>query len=148
MLEMATKLGSYAHLIWSTDTANPQYGALLQRLTEWGAQLEQKLVFFDLEWTNAPDDFAQKMMTHPVVRHYQHWLETTRRYQPHRLSEPEEKILSEKSVTGREAWARFFSEVMGSTRYPVGRRRTDAGGRFVEAVRAGSRPAPARRRNR
>ena len=33
------------------------------------------------------------------------------------LSEPEEKILAEKSVTGREAWVRFFTELMGSARY-------------------------------
>jgi len=44
------------------------------------------------------------MIAHPVLDHYRHWLETTRRYQPHRLSEPEEKILAEKAVTGREAW--------------------------------------------
>jgi oligoendopeptidase F len=117
--EIAYKLGSFAHLIWSTDTANPQYGALLQRIAEWSSQLQQKLIFFELEWTNAPDEFAQTMMAHPVLEHYRHWSETTRRYQPHRLSEPEEKILAEKSVTGREAWARFFSELMGSTRYPL-----------------------------
>jgi oligoendopeptidase F len=115
--EIAYKLSAFAHLIWSTDTANPQYGALLQRITEWSSQLQQKLIFFELEWTNAPDEFAQTMMAHPALENYRHWLETTRRYQPHRLSEPEEKILAEKSVTGREAWARFFSELMGSTRY-------------------------------
>ncbi len=119
ILERAYKIGAFARLIWTTDTADARYGALLQRVTEWGAQFQQKLVFFDLEWTNAPDDFAQKMMTHPVLAPYQHWLETTRRYQPHRLSEPEEKILAEKSVTGREAWERLFSEIMGSTRYPL-----------------------------
>ena len=119
ILEAASKIGAFAFLIWTTDTANPRYGALLQRVTEWGSQVQQKLVFFDLEWTNAPDDFAQQMMAHPVLAPYQHWLETTRRYQPHRLSEPEEKILAEKAVTGREAWERLFSEIMGSSRYPL-----------------------------
>ena len=33
-----------------------------------------------------------------------------RRYRPHLLSEPEEKLLTEKSVTGRSAWGRLFSE--------------------------------------
>ena len=117
MVETVQKLGSFAHLIWSTDTGNPKYGALLQRLTEWESQVQQKLVFFDLEWINAPDEFAQNMIAHPVLGHYRHWLETTRRYQPHRLSEPEEKILAEKAVTGREAWGRFFSELMGNARY-------------------------------
>ena len=118
IVEAANKLGAFAYLTWTTDAANARYGALLQRLTEWEAQLQQKLVFFELEWVNAPDEFAQTMLAHPVLAHYQHWLETTRRYQPHRLSEPEEKILAEKSVTGRSAWGRFFSELMGNTRYP------------------------------
>ena len=118
IIEAANKLGVFAYLIWTTDAANARYGALLQRLTEWEAELQQKLVFFELEWVNAPDEFAQAMLVHPALAHYQHWLETTRRYQPHRLSEPEEKILAEKSVTGRSAWSRFFSELMGNTRYP------------------------------
>ncbi|MCZ7539622.1 MAG: M3 family oligoendopeptidase [Anaerolineae bacterium] len=118
IVEAANKLGAFAYLIWTTDAANARYGALLQRLTEWEAQLQQKLVFFELEWVNAPDEFAQTMLDDAALAHYRHWLETTRRYQPHRLSEPEEKILAEKSVTGRSAWARFFSELMGNTRYP------------------------------
>jgi oligoendopeptidase F len=116
--EMAYKILSFSNLVWTTDTANPKYGALFQRANEWASQLEQTLVFFELEWINAPDEFAGKMMAHPTLAHYQHWLETTRRYQPHRLSEPEEKILAEKAVTGRDAWRRFFGELMGSIRYP------------------------------
>ncbi len=117
IVEMAHKLGSYVQLLWSTDTANPRYGALLQKVNEWSSRLEQKLVFFELEWTNAPADAAELLMNHPVLAHYRHWLETVRRYRPHRLSEPEEKILSEKAVTGRDAWARFFSEVTSSMRF-------------------------------
>lgn len=117
IIELATKVGSFAHLIWSTDTANPQYGALLQKATEWSAQLEQKLVFFTLEWVNTPDDVAQRLIESPETARYRHWLEVARLYQPHMLSEPEEKILAEKSVTGREAWVRFFTELMGSARY-------------------------------
>lgn len=128
LVEAANRLGVFAHLIWTTDAANPRYGALLQRLTEWEAQLQQTLVFFELEWTNAPDDFARAMLAHPALAHYRHWLEVTRRYQPHRLTEPEEKILAEKSVTGRSAWTRFFSELMGNTRYPFdGEELTQAG---------------------
>ena len=118
IVEIAHKIGSFAHLIWSTDTGDARYGALLQKATEWGSRLEQKLVFFELEWINAPDEYAQAMIAHPTLAHYRHWLEVKRLYQPHKLTEPEEKILSEKAVTGREAWVRFFTEVMGAARYP------------------------------
>ncbi len=118
IIETVNKIGSFAHLTWSTDTGNPQYGALLQKFTEYEARLQQKLVFFNLEWVNAPEQYAQKMINNPTLAHYQHWLEATRRYQPHMLSEAEEKILAEKSVTGRDAWVRFFTELTGNLRYP------------------------------
>ena len=133
--EIAYRVGSFAHLLWSTDTGNAQYGALVQKATEWSAQLEQKLVFFELEWVNAPDEFAEGMIHHPTLAHYKHWLETTRRYQPHRLSEPEEKILAEKSVTGRNAWTRFFSQLMGSLRYPFDGEESDILAKLYEADR-------------
>ncbi len=118
LVESAHKLASFAHLLWSTNTGNPQYGALLQRITEWSARLEQQVLFFELEWINAPSDFAEAMLAHPTLARYRHWLEVKRRYKPHRLSEAEEKILAEKAVTGRDAWVRFFTELMSTTRYP------------------------------
>jgi len=119
IVETATKVESFAHLIWSTDTANPRYGGLLQKATEWSSQLQQKLVFFTLEWVNAPDHVAHRLIEAPELAHYRHWLEVARLYQPHMLSEAEEKILAEKSVTGREAWVRFFTELRGSARYTL-----------------------------
>lgn len=118
IVEQSSKIGAFAHLQWSTDTGNPRYGALLQRVTEWSAQLQQRLVFFELEWVNAPEAYASAMLADPLLAHYRHWLENARRFQPHWLTEAEEKILAEKEVTGRSAWTRFFSELMGNIRYP------------------------------
>src|SRR5436853_611826 len=39
-----------------------------------------------------------------------HHLRSARRYRPHLLSEPEEVVLTEKSVTGTTAWQRLFDE--------------------------------------
>jgi len=50
-LEQIGKISTFAHLSWSTDTGNPQRGALLQKLTERSARLHQTLLFFELEWT-------------------------------------------------------------------------------------------------
>ena len=40
-----------------------------------------------------------------------HYLESARRYRPHLLSEPEERILSDKALTANSAWVRLFSEL-------------------------------------
>ena len=53
-----------------------------------------------------------------------HHLRTARRYRPHLLTEPEEKILAEKAVTGRSAWARLFGELTSAI--TVAARRTSA----------------------
>jgi oligoendopeptidase F len=45
-----------------------------------------------------------------------HHLRTLRRYRPHLLSEPEEKLLTEKALTGRDAWTRLFSELTSAIR--------------------------------
>src|SRR6185503_69901 len=43
-----------------------------------------------------------------------HHLQTARRYRPHLLTEPEEKILTEKALSGRSAWVRLFEEQTAS----------------------------------
>jgi oligoendopeptidase F len=117
--EISGRAGSYAFLSWSTDTADPARGALLQRITERTSQLSQKLVFFELEWANAPDSAAAALLADPALTRFRHFLELARRYRPHLLSEPEEKILSEKDVTGRAAWSRFFDEVQSAARFEI-----------------------------
>lgn len=117
--ELAVKLGSFAQLQWTTNTNEPKYGALLQKLTERGAKIEQKLLFFILEWIEVPDERAAQLIGDPALAHYRHFFEAERRYRPHVLSEAEEKILSEKEVTGRAAWNRFFDETLGASRYDL-----------------------------
>ncbi len=110
------RIGSYASLLYATDSNNPQFGALVQKITEFGSQLDQKMVFFDLEWNNTDDAVAQKLMDDPTLAKYRHMLEAERRYKPYQLSEVEEQLLTEKAVTGRNAWTRFFTQLMGAIR--------------------------------
>ena len=117
LMETAHKVGSFASLNWTQDTQDPTRGALLQRVTERGSRLEQKLVFLELELATIPDGTVVVWLADPAVAHWKHWLDTVRIYHPYLLSESEEKILSEKAVTGRNAWDRFFDEVHGAARY-------------------------------
>jgi oligoendopeptidase F len=117
--ELAAKVGSYAYLFWSANTTDPARGALIQRATERESRLSQELVFVELEWANAPDDVAQKLIESPELARYRHYLEKARLYRPHVLSEPEEKVLAEKSVTGRSAWERFFNETHSAATFEL-----------------------------
>jgi oligoendopeptidase F len=110
------RITSFAGLLYSTDTTNPQYGALQQKVTEYSAQIGQKLVFYELEWNQADDDTARKLIEDPTLAYYRHFLEAERRYKPYQLSEIEEQLLLEKSVTGRSAWVRFFTQLTSAMR--------------------------------
>ncbi|UGS38424.1 M3 family oligoendopeptidase [Capillimicrobium parvum] len=108
--ELVGKAGSYASLRFSTDTADPARGALLQKVQERGTAIETKLLFFGLEWAALDDAKAEELLAADGLDFARHNLRMERRYRPHLLSEPEEKLVSEKAVTGRSAWSRLFSE--------------------------------------
>jgi oligoendopeptidase F len=111
LADLVGRAGSYASLRFSVDTADPANGALLQLVQERGTAIETKLLFFDLEWAAVDDARADELLRADGLDQARHHLRTIRRYRPHLLTEPEEKLLAEKSVTGREAWSRLFSEV-------------------------------------
>lgn len=119
LIETVGKIGSYAHLIWSTNTNDPKYGKLMQEANELSSEIHQMLVFFDVEWLDMDDEKAQRLIDSDTLAHYQHYLETSRRYKEHVLSEKEEQVLSAKKVTGRSAWNRYFDETMGAARFEL-----------------------------
>ncbi len=117
ILDLSGKVGTYAYLAWSTNSEDSARGALLQKATERASRLNQKLIFLELEIAKIPDDRAKELINNARLEKYHHWLTVTRVYRPYLLSEPEEKILSEKSISGRDAWVRYFGEVHGASRY-------------------------------
>jgi oligoendopeptidase F len=106
----------YAHLWYSTDMADSPRGALLARLTEKGASLDTQLLFFGLEIAALEDEYADALLADPALEPWKHWLLTVRRFRPYILSEPEEKIMTEKAVSGSSAWDRLFDELTGAFR--------------------------------
>jgi oligoendopeptidase F len=109
--ELVGLAGSYASLQFSVDTADPVIGALMQRVQELGTAVETKLQFFELEWVALDDALADQLLETEGLERSRHHLRNARRYRPHVLTEPEERILTEKSVTGAGAWTRLFSEL-------------------------------------
>lgn len=105
------RAGSYASLRYSVDVNDPANGALVAKVQELGTAISTKLLFFDLEWAALEDDQVAELLGGNDMDRFRHHLLSERRYRDHLLTEPEEKILAEKSQTGRSAWARLFSEL-------------------------------------
>src|SRR5690606_19712150 len=106
----AYKANGYAYLSWAVTRADPARGRLPH-------SAEQQTVFVQLEWANVPNEKAKSLLESPEVASYRHWLEVARLRKPYLLTEPEERILAEKEVTGRSAWTRYFNEVLGAARF-------------------------------
>jgi oligoendopeptidase F len=117
--ELVGKAGTYAMLRFATNTAEPRNGALLQRVQEQATVVETRLLFFELEWAELDDARVEELLQADGLDTARHHLRTIRRYRPHLLSEPEEKVMSEKSVTGRDAWTRLFSELTSAVEVDV-----------------------------
>src|SRR3954470_10329698 len=116
LTELAGRAAMYAHLSFSVDTADPATGALLQRVQEKGTAIETALLFFELEWAALDDEAAERLLATEGLDFARHHLATARRYRPHLLSEPEERMLTEKALSGRAAWVRLFEEQTAAVR--------------------------------
>ncbi len=105
------KAQSFAALQFSTDSSDPEKGALMQLVQERSAALSTKLLFFELEWAKLEDGRVDELLAQPGLEQSGHYLRSIRRYKDYLLTEPEERILTEKSVTGSSAWNRLFEEL-------------------------------------
>ncbi|HTW13427.1 MAG TPA: M3 family oligoendopeptidase [Solirubrobacteraceae bacterium] len=112
--ELAGKAGNYASLQFSTDTADPVRGAQLQKMQERVTAMETQLLFFELEWAALEDDEAEQLLSGDGLEFCAHHLRSARRYRPHLLTEPEEKVMAEKSLAAEGAWARLFGELVSA----------------------------------
>src|SRR3954468_7976032 len=109
--ELAGRAGSYAGLRFAVDTADPATGALMARTEERGTAINNEILFVELEWAAVPDDRADALLADDRLAFCRHYLAAARRYRPHLLSEPEERVLADKSLTANSAWVRLFSEL-------------------------------------
>jgi oligoendopeptidase F len=110
LLTAQYKPGSFAHLLFSTETTDAQRGALLQRTQEIGSAASTHLIFFDLEIGQMPAEAFDRIIDDPQLATYRHYLEHQRALAAHHLTEAEEKILEETANTRGRAFVRLFTE--------------------------------------
>lgn len=111
------RASSYSGLKFAADTSAPAHGALLQHVQELGTAIRNALVFFELEWVGVDDDHCRALLADPALAKRVHLLDSMRRYRPHVLTEPEERLLEETANTGERAWGRLFDEILGAARF-------------------------------
>ena len=101
IIRTINRLGAYAYLWFSENTKDQSARAFKAKVEELQAAFANRMLFFDLWWQQLDDATAGRLMA--ISGDYAYHLESLRRFKAHTLSEPEEKILNVKSVTGRQA---------------------------------------------
>ncbi|MBI3039250.1 M3 family oligoendopeptidase [bacterium] len=107
----------YSHLLFAEDTQNAEFGKLLQKMQMRATEIQTHMLFWELDWCQISDEVAKKLIEDPACLDYKHFLSASRRYRPHLLSEPEEKIVAEMKNTGVHAFSRYFDEMLGRMKF-------------------------------
>jgi oligoendopeptidase F len=121
----SSKISAYAYLWFSENTKHLSARSFKTKVEERLTTFQNRLVFFDLWWQGVDEENARRLMAGTGTLRYH--LETVRRFQPHTLSEPEEKIINIKNVTGRSAVHSLYDVVTNSFTFTLtvkGKRKT------------------------
>jgi oligoendopeptidase F len=126
--EQLGRLASYAQLLHAARTDDPEIGRFFQTVQERVNEAATSLLFVTLELNKIEDEALATMIEQsPKLAHYRPWLRDVRSFRPHQLDDEIERVLHEKSITGRSAWVRLFDETMAGLRFPFdGRELTSA----------------------
>ena len=107
----------YASLLFAADTQDDAAKRLADQTREAWVEVVNALTFFELELKDLPDERYAALVASQVLADCRHWIDGLRKLRPHTLSEPEERVINQKNLTGRDALARLFDELSASLRF-------------------------------
>ncbi len=115
--ELGGRLYAFAGLSFSADTQDQSAQTLVARVDQFLANLQNRVLFFSLWWKELDDENAARLMA--ASGDYRYWLEEMRHFKPHTLSEPEEKIINIKNVTGANALGNLYDSITNRYTFKV-----------------------------
>jgi oligoendopeptidase F len=104
---LAHRIGSFASLRFSANTQDQSILAFQSDVESRMALISNRTLFFSLWWKELDDSAAERLMA--GSGDYRYWLEEMRHFKPHTLTEPEEKIINIKDVTGASAIGNLYT---------------------------------------
>ncbi len=105
------RLHSYTSLRESVDVTDPENQDLDALMDRSMVEAANALRFFELEWLELGDALAERLANAPEVAADRHHLLSERRFRTHMLSEPEERMLGERSPAAASAWQTLFGRI-------------------------------------
>jgi oligoendopeptidase F len=107
LITNVAKIGYYANLLFSSDTSNSDSRSLLAQITQFLAQVSNRILFFELWWQKGLDESnAQRLLQYRSDLQY--YLQRLRELACYSLTEAEEKIINIKDTTGISFLRKFY----------------------------------------
>jgi oligoendopeptidase F len=95
---ISMRLRGYAYLWYSEDTQDEKALAFRGRIDQLLTEIQNRTLFFSLWWKGLEDEAVERLLSASGDNAY--YLESLRRFKPHTLSEPEERVINLKDVNG------------------------------------------------
>jgi len=130
---IVNRIYAFAGLSFAEDTQNQNAQSLIGRVQQFVAEMQNRTLFFSLWWKEVDDSNAERLMN--TSGDYRYYLEEMRHFKPHTLSEPEEKVVNLKDVTGSNALNNLYDAI--TNRYVF---KLKANGKVQELTRAQLQP--------
>jgi len=115
--DLGSRLYGFSGLFYTEDTQNQVAQSLTARVEQFVADLTNRSLFFTLWWRELDDKNAARLMA--ASGELQYWLEALRAFKPHTLTEPEEKVINVKNVTGVAAINQLYSSITNRYTFKV-----------------------------
>ena len=103
------RIYAFAGLSFAEDTQNQNAQSLMGRVQQFVAEMENRVLFFSLWWKDVDEANAERLMS--ASGDYRYYLEEMRHFKPHTLTEPEEKVVNLKDVTGSNALINLYDAI-------------------------------------
>jgi oligoendopeptidase F len=103
------RIYAFAGLSFRANTQDQDIQSMLAQVDQLAAGIQNRTLFFSLWWKALDDENSARLIQ--GSGDYRYWLEKMRLFKPHTLTEPEEKIINIKDVTGSNALTNLYDTI-------------------------------------
>ena len=115
--KLVQRIGGFAELWFTEDTQNQSAQAMVAKIEQLSAEISNRVLFFSIWWKSLDKKTAKKLLK--GTGDYLYWLEEMRHFKPYTLTEPEEKIVNIKDVTGSNALITLYDSFTNRYTYTI-----------------------------
>jgi len=115
--KLVQRIGGFAELWFTEDTQNQSAQAMVAKIEQLSAEVSNRVLFFSIWWKSLDNKTAKHLMK--GTGDYFYWLEEMRHFKPYTLTEPEEKIVNIKDVTGSNALITLYDAFTNRYTYNI-----------------------------